>query len=392
MGLLQVHGNAFSSMCRTTYVVVAQLINDSLFMKIIHFIPLNDVEANGILPAALGLAEAQHRSGLAEVLVVDVREFERFSSSGSYSVEIVRLQDFELRRRVADIAVFHGVYHFPCVQIAHELRACGIPYLVVPHSSLTHRGQRVRWWKKIFGNFLWFRPFCRRASAVQFLTVGEQEDSVAWCSSSFVLPNGVNLVPEVKEARGGGKCLRFLYVGRYDVNQKGLDVLVEAMKLISTESKLKSEFFFYGTNYRGGRDFLDEAVADLASSGVSVSVNDPVYGGDKEHVYMAGDVFLLTSRFEGHPIGLLEAMSAGLPVLITQHTNVASEVERADAGWIADLDPKEIAHRIDEIVSLSFEEVARFGHNATDLATRSYSWKAIVPDSISKYRYIIEQA
>ena len=360
-------------------------------MKIIHFVPLNNVTANGILPAALGLAEAQHHSHDFDVLVVDIGNFENFNDVGSYFVSIVRLTDFQLNQNVADIAIFHGIYHLPYIRIAKELYDSSIPYVVVPHSSLTRRGQKVRWWKKIFGNVLWFRPFCERASSVQFLTVGEQEESVKWCASSFVLPNGVNLLSRGGRGSQTETLLRFLYLGRYDVNQKGLDVLVEALRKMSPLSKERCEFIFYGTNYRGGRGFLDEALEGLVTDGVNMTVHGPAYGEDKESVYSDADVFLLTSRFEGHPIGLLEAMSAGLPVLITEHTNIASEVEQANGGWIVDLDPVEIARTIDEVASLSLEEIAQVGDNAADMATNCYSWSVIVPQSLSHYREIIEK-
>ena len=36
-------------------------------------------------------------------------------------------------------------------------------------------------------------------------------------------------------------------------------------------------------------------------------------------------------------MGLIEALSYGLPCLVTSGTNMADEIEKADAGWTADV-------------------------------------------------------
>ena len=47
------------------------------------------------------------------------------------------------------------------------------------------------------------------------------------------------------------------------------------------------------------------------------------------------DLFIHTFRFEGHPIAVLEALSYGIPCLLTPGTNMAGEVEAAglDGLW-----------------------------------------------------------
>jgi glycosyltransferase involved in cell wall biosynthesis len=49
---------------------------------------------------------------------------------------------------------------------------------------------------------------------------------------------------------------------------------------------------------------------------------------------MAGDLFVLPSRFEGMPLALLEALEAGLPCLVTDVGENAALVEHGTTGWV----------------------------------------------------------
>jgi len=45
-----------------------------------------------------------------------------------------------------------------------------------------------------------------------------------------------------------------------------------------------------------------------------VYINDGIFDDEKEKKQLESDFFILTSRFEGHPMGLIEALSYGLRV------------------------------------------------------------------------------
>lgn len=61
-----------------------------------------------------------------------------------------------------------------------------------------------------------------------------------------------------------------------------------------------------------------------------------ISGRAKEECLLNSDVFVLTSRFEGHPMGLIEALAYGVPALVTPGSNMEKEIREADAGWTCD--------------------------------------------------------
>jgi glycosyltransferase involved in cell wall biosynthesis len=67
---------------------------------------------------------------------------------------------------------------------------------------------------------------------------------------------------------------------------------------------------------------------------------------------LASDVFLIPSRFEGHPMALIEALSYGLPcVATTTGSNMRREVEEFNAGWTADCSSESLKKALLEVIS-----------------------------------------
>jgi glycosyltransferase involved in cell wall biosynthesis len=76
----------------------------------------------------------------------------------------------------------------------------------------------------------------------------------------------------------------------------------------------------------------------LESQIVALNLKDSVklFGnrGDVIRFLAIADIFILPSRWEGLPIALLEAMSAGLPVVATSVEGVEEVVNPVEHGWL----------------------------------------------------------
>lgn len=287
-----------------------------------------------------------------------------------------------------DLVIFEGVYIFKYIAISKECKSDKIPYIVIPRSSLTKYGQKKSPFKKIVGNLLFFKKFINKASAIQYLTDKEFEDSGEdWNKNHLVIPNGVKPKEKVKEFSDNHE-IRGSFIGRSDSYQKGIDLLLDACSILKKEleeSNCKINIFAPLT--AEDRDNIQDMITKRGLDRL-VEKHGGIFGDEKEKILLDSDFFILTSRFEGHPMGLIEALSYGLPCLVTEGTNMAREIKEENAGWSADITVDSIVHAFKSMLS----EKALFkekGQNALELS-RIYNWDSLAMTSHDKYQEVIK--
>lgn len=237
--------------------------------------------------------------------------------------------------KTLDLVVFEGVYFISNIIFSFTLRKRRIPYIIVPRSSLTIQAQNnSKWLKKRIFNFLFFKSFIRKALAIQYLTVDEFKDSsTKWNKHYFIVSNGVVLPRYSKFYFNKVDKLSGLFIGRIDIYQKGLDLLVEACRRVQNELRADNIVIkLYGPDHNDEKSKLQNMIIQNNVDDI-IELRDAISGKKKEEVILKSDFFIMTSRFEGHPMALIEALSYGLPCIVTQGTNMKKEICEYDAGW-----------------------------------------------------------
>jgi glycosyltransferase involved in cell wall biosynthesis len=124
---------------------------------------------------------------------------------------------------------------------------------------------------------------------------------------------------------------------------------------------------------------LHELCAHLRLTvGREVTILPAVRGTAKWEVFRDADVFVHPSRKEGIPRSVVEALMMGLPVVVTQETNVATIIEDARAGWCVPSSS--------EGVHLGFQQATRcadlseWSEAASRLARAKLTWDTIAAD------------
>jgi len=168
-----------------------------------------------------------------------------------------------------------------------------------------------------------------------------------------------------------------------------LDLLIEACSFIKNELIDKSvTISIYGPDRE---DKLNELKKQVKASGLNKVIDfyDAVYGEEKENILLNSDVFVLTSRFEGHPMALIEALSYGLPCLVTQGSNMKEIVQDNDAGWTAECETMSLKAGLLHILNSSVENLIEKGKNAYVLSQK-YSWDIIAKETHRKFRLLVK--
>ncbi len=88
----------------------------------------------------------------------------------------------------------------------------------------------------------------------------------------------------------------------------------------------------------------------IRTSGLSDAVRLTRERNDVPRLLAAADVFVLASRSEGHPVSVLEAMAAGLPVVASRVGGVPEQVVEGETGLLVDPgDPELLAAALERL-------------------------------------------
>ena len=98
------------------------------------------------------------------------------------------------------------------------------------------------------------------------------------------------------------------------------------------------------------------------------------YRSDPETILAEVDAVLCSSRTEGLPVGLLEAMALGRPVVAVPVGGVPEIVTEGETGWLApDMSIDALAATMRSAISLGRGELARRGERARAAVARRFT-------------------
>lgn len=289
-----------------------------------------------------------------------------------------------------DLVVFHSTYIPVHARIASRLRRAGIPYLICPRGGMTRGATGQKRLKKWLGNLLFFNRLAHGAAALHCLTEGEAALSSGWGRPTLVVGNGIPLPPsaELANVRQSDQ-VRLTFMGRLDIHHKGLDLLLDACRIIHEDlADANAHVSLHGPNTDGSVRALRDRIAMLGLDNL-VSVGPPVSGASKVELLKQSDGFLHTSRYEGLPMAVLEALAHGVPCLLTPGTNMADEVARFGAGWKVETTPSGVAAGIKRALSEDRGVWVEAGRNARRLVEERYRWDIIGRKSVEQYRRFV---
>jgi glycosyltransferase involved in cell wall biosynthesis len=112
-----------------------------------------------------------------------------------------------------------------------------------------------------------------------------------------------------------------------DGNRKGIPVLIEVLKQAMPQIP-NAHVVFAGPGW-------ESVVADLGALGLSASCLGYVRRSDMPGLFASLDAYLMTSRVEGGPVTVLEAMACGTPVVATRVGLVPDVVTDGVDGFTA---------------------------------------------------------
>lgn len=287
-----------------------------------------------------------------------------------------------------DLVVFHSIYYYPYIKLYKQCKKMKIPYIILPHGSLTQKAQKQKWYKKIPANILLFNRYIKNAEAIQYLIEGEMLNSKK-TNRYIIHGNGIKIIDSIKTYENKKTDeFQIIYIGRYDTYIKGLDLLVKAVNLIKKELRNKNiKIYLYGTDYRGRKQKIEKLIRKNNVNDL-ITVNGPLWGEEKIKKLYDADVFIQPSRTEAQSVGIMEAISIGIPCILTKETNYGEIVQKEEIGWLAETNPQGIADKILDAYN-SKEKLEEMCKNGKKYAVDNFDWNEIAKKTIDSYKQII---
>jgi glycosyltransferase involved in cell wall biosynthesis len=290
----------------------------------------------------------------------------------------------------ADLVTIHSVNLFPQLAAYTTALRCRVPYIVTPHGALDPWLSRNSPTTKRLNNAVWQNKMLTSAAAVHFTTEDEAALAAPVIGSArpLVIPNGVDLARFSPGRPGdtfrsqrldGFLGLVVLFLGRV-ARKKGIDLLIRAFAHapVAREAMLV---------IAGPDD--EDLLPWLRMIAVELGVHDrvrfvgPVYGEDQLDALAAADIWALTSHTENFGNAVVEALAAGLPVIVSTEVNLASQIEAADAGIVTPLDIPAISQHLQSLLAQP-QRRELLGQRGAAFARR-FDWSIVAPELVSAF-------
>ena len=252
-----------------------------------------------------------------------------------------------------DVVHVHGLFNPISSLSLHVATVRGVPTVSRPFGTLSrYTFSRRSALKRLYFALL-DRPALRRVDAIHFTTAAEREEAGRL---SLDLEGRAHVVPPpwrgtAPEGTMGAKAEvpTVLYMSRLHP-KKNVIGLLEAWAQV-LDAQPAAQLWIAGDGDADYVQALHEAVRrhDL---GDSVSFLGFVQGAEKQRVLREAWAFALPSHQENFGVAVLEAVAAGLPVVISGEVQLRAFIEEHELGAVVDrTEPTAIAAGIRDVLS-----------------------------------------
>lgn len=347
-------------------------------MRIVLYHPRAASGDGGITNSVRRLSTAIARAGAQPIIVCDS---DVPTPSGDEGVEWRQVPHRRIgRNRLpenledaidgTDVVILNSAWTTHNVLAGRAARRVRVPYVLAPRGAydpLILRRRRILkrlWWTA------WEAELTSRSSAIHVFFDSQESHlrSLGYSGQIIVAPNGV--VPPDDLRWNGGSGGYLLYLGRFDPEHKGLDLLVKAMANVRSGSI--PPLRLQGPDWEGGKRRVERLVRSLGVED-RVEIHDSARGNAK-WLAMAGAVgFIYPSRWEGFGNSVAEAAALGVPILATPYPLAAFLAERRAAI----LSPATVEGLSGGLGRLVDERAPEMGRRAREAVRRHFSWDAV---------------
>lgn len=264
-----------------------------------------------------------------------------------------------------------------------------VPYVAQTHGMITPKGGGIA--LRTF-DWMFTRPVLRSAGSVLCLNDRETADiaAVEPTSATRVLANGVPAACETDdhvEPADVHRAPEVLFLARMH-ERKRPDLFGQAARLL-LDAGTDAQFTLVGPE-EGAEVDVDEIIAEMRARGISsLQRSGPVAPADVTRRMSSADVYVLPAAREPFGMTVVEACSAGLPVVVMADSGLAPFVRENDCGIVVDeATPEALGAAMKRLID-DPQMRRRMGDSGRRAVAQRYGMDAIVRDLEEIYQAMI---
>ncbi|MGC4118193.1 MAG: glycosyltransferase [Myxococcales bacterium] len=289
-----------------------------------------------------------------------------------------------------DAVHIQGMLTFPPLAASRVCARARVPYLLAPRGSLDPWALGQKALKKtLYLRLLEDRTILRAArlhftADAERLGIPPRYRNVQTC----VVPNCVDIAKPTVGPKAAARGNEVLFLGRIH-KMKGFDVLMPAIAQASKRVKDLS-LTIAGPDEDG---YAAEVHMSARRLGIEQMVRFVGLVGEKERSTLLerAALLVLPSYRENFGMVVAEAMSAGVPVIVSNNVNIAQEIAEAGAGRVVPMDSRALADAMVQLLAAP-EERDVMGQQGAKLVRERFSPGAVGKALEEVYRQVVEEA
>lgn len=287
-----------------------------------------------------------------------------------------------------DLVHFHSFFSVSNALISKILFKNHIPYIISLHGNLNNWSmQKSRLKKLIFLKL--FKSFIQKSQAIHVLNDYEKNEVSNIINFKklriFKLQNCLD-VSQYKITKSSNKeKFTVLFFGRLNI-KKGIYRLLDIIKLIEKKKINDIKFLFVGPKDKSiYKDFISKIESLKITKIVEIREGIKTIK-EKNKLFSESDIFILPSDDEADSVSVKEALSAGLPVIISK--NCKFPYKKNANQFIKIIDNKNLNQYVDSILEFykNYQNLNYLSIQAHMFSNNNFSLQEIETDLPKIYK------
>lgn len=294
---------------------------------------------------------------------------------GIGSLKVLKLQMDSMPK--PNVVILHQVYTLSTFFGYRYAKRRRIPFAVFPHGSLTKYHETDNKLIKEIAKKLFFLKILRNADSIIVTCTSEKDDLDPFLQKkAIVLPYGTNFDitwdKTLVKPNYNKKLDRIIFSGRFD-KKKNLPIVLKAMpQIMKTFPDLVLDIA--GSGSRKEVKKIEDLILELKLE-KNVRLLGWINESKMQELFSTARLLVLPSENENFALVVSEALSAGVPCVVSKYVGTAEIVAKHQAGVVIDeLTPASVA---EGILKVLHGDEDRYQKSALKAVETSLNWSQI---------------